>query len=229
MNDQTAPIGHNEPPACEAFAMAINDYYAEAKNHLDGKPIENQKQADDLTAILDIMKELLRDAEKSRKSEKQPFLDAGKEVDTRWKAVQEPAKLTITEATKPLTVWRVAVQAEKDAEAKRLREEADKAERDAHSQREQAAGLSEVHEAETLLEQAKIAKLMANKIDRGATGLRTTYKAEITDPIAFGKWAWESRRDDYMAFLETLASQNIEAAKAGTLPGVGAELIKKAS
>ena len=64
----TATSGHNRAPACESFAMAINDLFAEAKNFLDGQPIENQQQADALGKILAMMKDLVRDAEKTRKA-----------------------------------------------------------------------------------------------------------------------------------------------------------------
>lgn len=151
-------IGGNNPPALEAFSMAIDDWMDEAKNHLDGKEIENQAQADDLGTILKTMKELARDAEKARKEEKQPHLEAGKAVDAAWKPYLDKAKLVIAEATKPLTAWRTKVQAEKDAEARRLREE-----------------------AEAMLQQADKAKKTANKIDRAPTGLRTTWEAEVTD------------------------------------------------
>lgn len=218
----------NNPPASEAFAMAINDLFAEAKNFLDGSEIESQGQADSLTVILDGMKELLRDAEKTRKAEKQPHLDAGKAVDTKWKEVQEPAKLTIAEATKPLTVWRTKVQAEADAKAKKLREEAEAKELAAVKARASATSLEDAEAAEKLLKQADIAKKTANKIDRGATGLRTSWDAQVLDYGALLKWVKQNRPDDLMEFLNTFAHRNIALAKAGNLPGVGAKEVKKA-
>lgn len=177
----TATIGDNQPPALEAFSMAIDDWMDEAKNHLDGKEIENQAQADDLGTILKTMKELARDAEKARKAEKQPHLDAGKAVDASWKPYLDKAKLVIAEATKPLTAWRTKVQAEKDAEAQQLREEAEAAERKAQEARKEAASLEEAEQAEAMLQQADKAKKTANKIDRAPTGLRTTWEVEVTD------------------------------------------------
>lgn len=219
----------NNPPASEAFAMAINDLFAEAKNFLDGNPIENEAQADALGDILSGMKALLRDSEKSRKEEKQPHLDAGKAVDTKWKEVQEPAKLTIAEATKPLTVWRVKVQAEKDAEAERLREEAKAKELEALEARTAATSLEDAEKAEELIKRADIAKKTANKIDRGATGLRTSWDAQVLDYGALLKWIKQNRADDLCEFLNTFAHRNIEIAKAGNLPGVEAREVKKAA
>lgn len=224
-----ATIGHNEPPACEAFGMAINDLFAEAKNFLDGQPIENQQQADALGDILTGMKELLRDAEKTRKAEKQPHLDAGKEVDERWKAVRSPAELTIAEATEPLTVWRVEQQRIADEKAKELREEAAKKEQQAQAARESATSLEEAEEAESLLKSASIAQKTANKIDRSATGLRTTWDIQVLDYGALLALMEKNRADDLCEFLNTYAHRNIELAKAGNLPGVEAVKGSKAS
>lgn len=225
----TAEIGHNMPPASEAFSMAINDLFTEAKNFLDGQPIADEGQADAYTAIMDGMKELLRDAEKTRKAEKEPFLVAGREVDERWKAATAPAQLTVKEIAKPLTVWREAQQAIKDAETAKLREEGAQKEKKAQAARESAISLEDAEKAEEQLKRADIAKKTANKIDRSASGMRTSWVAEVTDPLALGKWAWLNRRDEYTTFLEGLAKREINLAKAGQLPGVNAVAIKTAT
>lgn len=225
----TAAIGHNSPPASEAFAMAINDLFAEAKNFLDGQPIENQQQADALGDILTGMKELVRDAEKTRKAEKQPHIDAGKAVDDRWKAVKAPAELTIAEATKPLTVWRTEQQRIADEKAKRLREEAAADLARAQAARESATSLEDAEHAEAILKGATIAQRTANKIDRAPTGLRTTWDAQVLDYGALLKWMKAKRQDDLMEFLNTFAQRNVEIAKAGNMPGVVAQQIRKAA
>ena len=181
MTNETPAVGHNNPPACEAFSMAITDLFDEAKNHLDGKPIENEAQADALTDILDGMKQLLRDAEKARKAEKEPHLQAGKAVDARWKEPKSKAELAIVEAAKPLTTWRLAVQAKKEAEEKRLREEVAAKVAKAQQARSEATNLDDAEKAEAMLKQADIAKKTANKVSRAPIGLRTYWEAEITD------------------------------------------------
>lgn len=225
----TAISGHNRAPACESFAMAINDLFAEAKNFLDGQPIEKQQQADALGKILTMMKDLVRDAEKTRKAEKQPHIDAGKAVDDRWKAVKAPAELTIAEATKPLTVWRTEQQAKADAEAKRLREEAATKLAEAQAARESAASLEEAEQAEAVLERANIAQKTANKIDRAPTGLRTTYAAHVTDYGLLLKWVKQTHGEELKQFLDGYAQRNIEIAKAGNMPGVEVETVRKAA
>ena len=226
--NQLATIGDNNPPASEAFAMAINDLKAEASNFLDGEPIADKKQADAYSLILDSMKEYLRDAEKTRKAEKEPFLDAGREVDGRWKSVTDPAKMTIDMIAKPLTVWRQAEQAKRDAEAKALRERAEREAQKALQARNSAQTIEQAEQAEAMLESAEIAKKTANKIDRSATGLRTYWEVELTDALALGKWAWTNRNPEYLEFLEALAKREMTLAKAGQLPGVAAHERKKA-
>lgn len=226
---EPATIGHNEPPASEAFAMAINDLKAEASNFLDGEPIDDEKQAEAYSLILDSMKEYLRDAEKTRKSEKEPHLQAGREVDSRWKAVTDPAKLTIDMIAKPLTVWRQAVQAKRDAEAKVLRERAERDAQKALDARNKAQTIEQAEQAEAMLESAKIATATANKIDRSATGLRTTWDAQVLDYGALLKWMKAERPNDLMEFLNTYAQRNVQLAKAGQMPGVEAREIRKAA
>lgn len=224
----TATIGDNNPPASEAFAMAIDDLNAEAKNFLDGEPIENEGQADALTDILDGMKQLSRDAEKSRKAEKEPHLKAGKEVDTRWKEPIDKAKLVISVATGPLTVWRQKVQAEKDAEQKRLREIAEKAEREAQAERANAVSLEDAEQAEEKLKQSKIATATANKIDRTATGLRTYWEAEITDYGALLAFIKKTNSSWLKDRLDEYAQQRVHR-EHSNMPGVIAHEKKRAA
>lgn len=225
--NQVATIGHNEPPASEAFAMSINDLYAEAKNYLDGEAIENQAQADSIGKIVADMKKLLKDAETTRKAEKQPYLDAGKAVDDRWKKVKEPAERAIATAEKPLTEWRVAVQAAKDAEAKALREEADRKAAEALAAHQNAKSLEDAEKAEELIQRAQIAEKTANKIERQPTGLTTYWEAEITDRRALLQHvmvtdpAWLTDR------LQEYATTAVRATKAD-LPGVTAHERKRA-
>ncbi|AWB24191.1 hypothetical protein DA075_27670 [Methylobacterium currus] len=52
-----------------------------------------------------------------------------------------------------------------------------------------------------------------------ATTLRTTYRAELTDPRAFARWAWENAHDELIGHLTTMAERRT-AAGFRDLPGV---------
>lgn len=220
--------GHNNPPASEAFAMAINDLKAEADNFLDGEAIENEGQAEAITKIVNDMKEYLRDAEKTRKAEKEPFLQAGRKVDATWKKVTDPAKLVVAAAEKPLTVWRVEQDRIKNAEAKKLRECAEQEAREALAMREQANSLADMEAAEEAIKSAKIATATANKIERSSTGLRTSWETDVVNAGSLLRWIKENSPGDLHEFLNAFAKRNVELAKAGRLPGVEAREVKKA-
>ena len=209
-----AGIGHNNPPdPFAAHETHILDLMELAEGALHGNTIETPEQAAAIDELLDSIKEAAKALEATRKTENEPF-DTGK---AKVQAIAKPlaSKLDIAKETaiKALTPYRLKVQAEKDAEQERLRAEADRLAEEARAKFVHSAptDLAARIEAEELAKVAKKANAAANKIDRSATGLRTRYEAEITDPIAFGKWAWEHRRPEYMKFLETLAASEARA------------------
>lgn len=210
----TAGIGHNQPPSpFAAHETHILDLMELAEGALHGNAIETPEQAAAVDEILSDIKKAAAALEATRKAEKEPF-DVGK---AKVQAIAKPlaSKLDIAKETaiKALTPWRNKVQAEKDAEQQRLREEADRLADEARAKFTHSAptDLAARIEAEELAKVAKKASAAANKIDRSATGLRTRYEAEIIDPIAFGKWAWAHRRPEYMKFLQTLAASEARA------------------
>ena len=76
---------------------------------------------------------------------------------------------------------------------------------------------------------ATVAKMQAkaNRIERTATGLRTSWDCEVHDYTAFAKWAWENRRDDCHEFFSSLAFKVVRELKRD-LPGMKAIERKKA-
>ena len=216
MTDRVITPQDNGGPALDPFAAHeahILDLMELAEGALHGNTIETPEQAAAVDEILDSIKDAAKALEATRKAENEPF-DTGK---AKVQATAKPlaTKLDIAKETaiKALTPWRNKVQAEKDAEQARLRAEADRLADEARAKFTHSAptDLASRIEAEELAKVAKKANAAANKIDRTATGLRTSYSAEILDPIAFGKWAWEHRRSDYMKFLETLAASEARA------------------
>lgn len=228
--NERAVIGNNQPPnPFAAHEAHVLDLMELAEGCLHGNAIETPEQANDVDEILDSIKKAAAALEATRKAENEPF-DTGKAA---VQATAKPlaAKLDIAKATaiEALTPWRNKVQAEKDAEQARMRAEADKLTEEARNKFTHSAptDLASRIEAEELAKVAKKANAAANKIDRSATGLRTRYEAEIIDPIAFGKWAWEHRRSDYMKFLETLATS--EARANVNIDGLKINIIKLAA
>jgi hypothetical protein len=112
-------------------------------------------------------------------------------------------------------------QEKKDAEQKRLREEAERLADEARSMFVQSAptDLSARLEAEELAKVAKKATAAANKIDRSATGLRTYWTATVTDYGALLAYMKQSDPQGLRDMLDEYA-QKQKNAGARNLPGV---------
>lgn len=237
-----AVIGNNAPPEPTPYEQAeqkVGDVWGEAKLWLDGAAVDSQAIADDISNLLSLIRDARKFAEAQRKIEKDPFDKAAAEVQSRYKPLIEKADLAITACKKALQPWLDKRDAEIRAEAERKRKEA---EEKAAAAREalraaDAANLEARAQAEALAKQAKEAQKAANKAERQtatagggmgrATGLRTTYVATITDPIAFGRYAWSQCREEYQAFLQGLADRLVHGG-ARVLPGVEIREEKKA-
>ena len=79
--------GTNAPTKAEILAEQIASLTAKLKA---AKEPTTQDEADALQTLLDKMGILLKEAEAERVAEKEPHLQAGREVDARWKAIAEP-------------------------------------------------------------------------------------------------------------------------------------------
>lgn len=229
-----AVVGGNNPPEPTPYEQAeqkVGDLWEEAKLWLDGAAVDNQAVADDIANLLDLIRGAKKFAEAQRKVEKEPFDKGAAEVQARYKPLLEKADLAADACKKALAPWLKKKEEAQRAEAERKRKEA---EEKAAAAREalraaDAANLEARAQAEALVKQAKDAEKAANKAERQtatagggmgrATGLRTTYVATITDPIAFGRYAWGQCREEYQTFLQGLADRLVHGG-ARELPGV---------
>lgn len=221
-------IGHNMPDQFTLFAEHINELIEQANQFLDGNPVATDGQAEDVSRLLNMLRKASNDADEARKAEKRPHDDAAKAVQAKWKPVLDNADLAVTTCKRALEPFLLRKQEEQRAAAEAARLEA---EQKAAAAREAAENVSQADlgaltTARDLTEAAMAAEKAARRAEnakpqvRGgerATGLRTSYNAQILDPIAFGKWAWEHRKEEYVAFLTSLA---IRECRHGPLPGV---------
>jgi hypothetical protein len=218
----TAPIGHNNPPCPFAAHEAhIGDLIELAESALHGNAIETQEQADAVEELLDNIKDAAKALEATRKAENKPFDDGKAAVQARAKPLANKLDIAKDTATKALTPFRVAQEEKKDAEQKRLREEAEGLADEARSMFVQSAptDLSARLEAEELAKVAKKATAAANKIDRSATGLRTYWTATVTDYGALLAYMKQSDPKGLRDMLDEYA-QKQKNAGARNLPGV---------
>lgn len=220
--NERAVIGGNNPP--DPFAphvTHIGDLLELAESALHGNAIETPEQAAAIDELLDSIKDAAKALEATRKAENKPF-DEGKAL-VQAKAKPLAAKLDIAKDTaiKALTPWRLAEQAAKDAEQKRLREEAEKLAAEARAKFVHTAptDLASRIEAEELAKVAKKATAAANKIDRTATGLRTYRTALVTDYGSLLAYLKQSDPHGLRQMLDDYAERQKNAG-ARNIPGV---------
>lgn len=223
--------GGNNPPLDETLADQIK---ALAERIEATAEPQTQDEANRLSEMLDRMRSLLKMAEAERVKEKEPHLQAGRDVDARWKAITGPGSVAYDEAEKRRKSFLKREQARLDAEAaaetrrlveaakakqERIRREAEEA---ARKQAEEA-GLSEAdvdrHVAETEPDLPEIAvapvepvRAVAGGAHGIARGLKKTKRGRIDDAKAFASALVEIRHPDMMELLGRLADR---AAKAG--------------
>jgi hypothetical protein len=231
--------GRNSPPEpFDAFRLEIEDLFAEANNWLDGEPIATQQQADDVSALVNRLRKVLKDADDQRKAEKKPHDDAAKAVQALWTPLLSKAELAASTARNALAVFLRKKEDEQRAGAEALRKEAEQA-AEAAAQSRQLANPESLSDQTAVRVREEAAAALAKAADRAAgakahakggeraVGLRSDWKAEVTDALAFGKWAWEHRRDEYLGFLTGLAQRECRQGPKG-IPGIIVHEVRKA-
>lgn len=192
MTDQTPGPGHNLPPI-EEIRQRTDDLIAATDAWLEKVPeIGDEETAGKASDLLDQLRAEFKAAEKERKAEKQPHLDAGKAVDEAYKPVT--ARLTVAaEAIKNLiTPWLQKKQAAEDAARRKREEDARKAQEEAdriaaeaekaNSIDAQIAATEAQERAEAAQKDAETERKAQTRGDFGrTTALRTTYRGEIAD------------------------------------------------
>jgi hypothetical protein len=241
-----AEIGDNGGPALDplpALKTDVDDLVSEADSLV---AITTEEQAEAVKDLLKRAKASVKAADDTRTAEKEPHLLAGRNVDERFKPVITAAKAAQATVQAILTPWNVGQERIRKALAQKLRDEAAAtlaAAQQAHksialpspalSRDVQEGELYSVRscigfdnlqtriDADLANEQAAKQTAQANRLDKVAKGLRTSWDAKVEFPLIFGKWAWENCHDEYMGFLTGLAERQIRIAKRD-LPGVRA-------
>lgn len=236
------PKTHNNPPEeveptpFEMSEVEIGDLYAEAKNFLDGDPITSQAMADAVSKLIDDLRKAANLADERRKKENEPFDEGKAEVQARYapliadtKTTKGKAVLAIDIAKKALAPWLQKLEDEKRAAAEAARKVAEEAARKAQEalRTSRVDDLAEREKAEALLRQAEVASAAATHAEndkahaKGGTramGLRSVWRAEMTDGREAAAHYWRTRRADVDAFFQGLADADVRAGKR-TIPG----------
>lgn len=200
-------IGHNLPPPlkeilAENYAHFATEIEAIAERaNAAPKTVRNDDDLDAVGVIVKDAKAMLKRVDGARKVEKEPFFQAGREVDGFFKAMTERLDRIASALEARATEYQRAKAAEArrkaEEEARKLREAEEaarrKAEEAAAAGRERTADKAEV-KADTLAEKAAEAERMAEASaadlarTRGASGTlasaKTVLKVRIADLAA---------------------------------------------
>lgn len=217
-------IGGNQPPVHESLLMELEDVHLEASNYLDGADIETPAQADAVALFVKKARELKKRAEDARKAEKEPFLEAGRAVDEKFKPITARADLVLKAAQAPLTRWLEKLEAQKRAEAERIRREAEEAQRrasEAQREAEKAGNLDALEAAQRAQDDADLLHKTAKRAEKEkaqvgggegrAMGLRTVTIAEVVDYKALLQYIMRTDPQPLRDWLDAYATRAIPA------------------
>ncbi len=241
-NDRIA-MGANLSPF-ETVALEIEDLYLEAKKWADGEPIDSVEKHDAVARLYDDLQAAGNKADALRVAEVEPLNVAKEAIQTRFhpligdtKSGKGKVVLGKIALNALLTKWRDKVRLEKEAIAKKAREEAEAERLKAVAAIQASAGNLEARErAEEQLALAKDAEIFANKAEKKATsglGLRTTYKPVLRDLNAAVRHFWAKDSGPFEALVISLATSAVaagvrDAADAPAIPGFTIEPERKA-
>lgn len=234
-NDRIKPGGNRAP--WEIAFDEIQAFYDEAKNWAsEGFTIESQQQADQIDELDKALLKLGQEADELRVAEKAPYDQLIDEIQSRYNPYIQPkkGKVDIARASLKalLTSWRVEQQRVKDAEARRIREEAEEAERLTQQAFAQTsvADIEQREEAERMAERAATLAKQANKATKAATtgtGLRTSYMPVMTDRNAAIKHYWAKDPDAFGRLVMDMAITEVRQG-AREIPGFRVDEVKGA-
>lgn len=235
MADGSAPIagvGHNgapEPTPYEAVKVHVDDLMTEARGWLDGQPIENQAQADEVSKLMDMLRKAKTAADNARKIEAKPFDDGKAEVQARYKPLIDGADRAVDTCKQALAPFLKAQEAARQAKIEAEQRASIEAMMAAAEAAQAARGgdLARVELAEQAAAEAKAATAALKRTEKDrshatggarATTLRTYYEPELTDAREAATWAWQAHRPELEEFLMGLAKQRV-AGGLRTIPG----------
>lgn len=190
-------------------------------------PVTTDEQESALSDLLDDLRKMRKDADRHRKEEKKPFDDGAKAVQARWHPIIDRLQHAELGVKKHVEGFRIARQKAKDEAARKAREEAEAKQQAAQQALRNSDDLEERFAAEEQLKQADRLVKAANRSDREATGLRTYWRAELTDARAALNHYLKSDRDAFIDLIQGLASRDARGTRA-PVPGVAFIEVKEA-
>lgn len=215
----TALAGHNSPPPLESWSLHIEELMANAQQFLDGEPIIDQAQADNVGTLLSMLREARQGADQQRKVEKKPHDDAGKAVQASWMPLLDRVGMAEDVAKRALAPFLAAKEAEQRRIAEQARKDAQAAAAAAQAARN-AQDLAGREEAERLAKLAAQAERSASKADKAkplaagggrSVSLRSVWTAALVNPAQALKFYREQQPEGLKAWLVEQANKDVRS------------------
>lgn len=228
-------IGANGPPEpipvnpFDGLKVHLEDTLIEARNFADGEPVTTEAMDKAVKQLIDDLNEGAAAAEALRVEEKAPLDKRIADIQDRFNVYIAPLK-NKTPGKIPLAIEALKacrkpyldkLQADIDAAAKKAREEADAAiALAAAAAREADVGDFSAREAvEELVVTARAAERVATATSKAkVSGLRTVWRAELTDRKAALLHYLTAQPDEIVSLLCRLADRDVREGKR-SLPG----------
>ncbi|MFU0504142.1 hypothetical protein [Pseudaminobacter sp. NGMCC 1.201702] len=214
----TAPIinpprNHNADPIDVALDH-IQDLYDEAKNFADGEPIDSEEMHDAITKLYDAIHDAGKAADALRVEVKKPLDEQINAIQSRFNPFIQPKKGKVDLAKASLgallAAWRRHVQEEKAHIAEEARKEAERLAEEARAIRKDG-NLEATEAAELLIKEAAAVSRFAKAQEKGPTGLRTVWRAELVDIEKALDWAYGRDPDAFRALCQSQADAVVRA------------------
>jgi hypothetical protein len=219
-------IGHNGGPAIIAHTDNINSLVDLANGIGAIKTPEQEAQA---TALLDDLRIAKKAADDKRIELKRPHDNAAAAVQAEWRPLLDKCTKAEAAVKDVLTPWRAALLAEQERQAK----EAAYAAQALLNEAQVKLGSEDLHEAidgEAALKTAGKLAAKAKAIGKQATGLRTSWEAEVTDRRTAMNYYLKANPEAFEALIQQLADSDARnAATRRDIPGVIFHERKKAA
>lgn len=226
------PIHLSNSTPFDLIAETADDLLTEAHAWAGGSAVETQAQADDVSRLIEDLRQIAKAADDERKVENKPHDDAKAAVQAKYAPlfadpkVKAPGKVfkAIDALKATLQPYLARLDAEKREAERVAREAADKAARDAAEAMRAAAAndLAAREEAEALIADAEAAQkvVKAASADKAhalggtrAMGLRSVWRATLTDQHAAAAHYWRTNPDAFTALLQKLADDDVRCGK----------------
>ncbi|WP_347822776.1 hypothetical protein [uncultured Planktomarina sp.] len=221
------PNDHNNPPSpVELFAEQI----ASITSQVDVFGDINEDNAGAANDLIKRAGQIAKEIDQKRKNEKQPHLDAGREIDGTYNPLKEKAASSVTPLKKALAAHiseqkRIAEQARREAEEK-ARKEAARLQALADDPLIGDQVQEQAKEAMTEFKDARIAEKQAANVKGSAgfraAGVKTKRFAKVTNSRELVRHY--ANHPDVVALCERLANADIRAAKGAPVVIGGVEV-----